>query len=133
MLYPVHPNPNVQQVAERVLGGHPRVRLCAPLDYPDFVAAMQAADLILTDSGGVQEEAPSLGKPILVLRHDTERPEGVDAGTARLVGPVRENIVREATRLLDDPAAYEEMAGAQNPYGDGTSALQIADALLART
>ncbi|PIE23855.1 MAG: UDP-N-acetylglucosamine 2-epimerase (non-hydrolyzing) [Planctomycetota bacterium] len=131
LLYPVHPNPRVQEIAERVLGGLPHVRLCAPLDYPDFVAAMQAADLILTDSGGVQEEAPSLGKPILVLRHDTERPEGVDAGTAKLVGPVRERIVEEASRLLDDAEAYAEMAGAKNPYGDGTAAAQIADLLLA--
>jgi UDP-N-acetylglucosamine 2-epimerase (non-hydrolysing) len=130
LLYPVHPNPNVQEVAERILSGHPRIRLVAPLDYPDFVAAMQAAELILTDSGGVQEEAPSLGKPILVLRHDTERPEGVSAGTAKLVGPVRERIHQEASRLLDDPSAYAAMAEAQNPYGDGSASARIAEALL---
>jgi UDP-N-acetylglucosamine 2-epimerase (non-hydrolysing) len=122
LLYPVHPNPNVKGVAERLLGDHPRIRLSAPLDYPAMVAAMQAATLILTDSGGVQEEAPSLGKPVLVLRHETERPEGVAAGAARLVGPDRQRIVAAAQELLDDPRAYAAMATVQNPYGRGDSA-----------
>jgi len=126
LLYPVHPNPNVRSVVERLLTGHPRVRLCEPLDYPDMVAAMRACTLILTDSGGVQEEAPSLGVPVLVLRNETERPEGVAAGAARLVGPHEDRIVAEATRLLDDPAAHRAMASVQNPYGDGTSARAIA-------
>lgn len=129
LLYPVHPNPNVREVVQRVLAGHPRVRLCDPLDYPDMVAAMKASTLILTDSGGVQEEAPSLGKPVLVLRNTTERPEGVAAGAAKLVGPDAERIVAEATRLLDDESEYRRMATVQNPYGDGTSSTRIAHAL----
>ena len=129
LLYPVHPNPHVKSVVERTLAGHPHITLCAPLDYPDMVAAMQACTLILTDSGGVQEEAPSLGKPVLVLRNETERPEGVAAGAARLVGPHCERIVAAATELLDDPAAYRSMASVQNPYGDGRSAAAIARVL----
>ena len=125
LLYPVHPNPNVRDTAHRVLGRHPSIRLCDPLDYPAMVAAMRACTLILTDSGGVQEEAPSLGKPVLVLRTTTERPEGVTAGAAKLVGTDRLRIVAEATRLLDDPAAYRAMASVQNPYGDGRAAERI--------
>lgn len=125
LLYPVHPNPNVRAVVDRSLAGHPNIRLCDPLDYPDMVAAMQACTLILTDSGGVQEEAPSLGKPVLVLRHETERPEGVAAGAARLVGPDCDRIVAVATELLDDPAAYRAMATVGNPYGDGRSSRAI--------
>lgn len=126
LLYPVHPNPNVRDVAHRVLGDHPAIRLTSPLDYPDMVAAMRACHLILTDSGGVQEEAPSLARPVLVLRTTTERPEGVTAGAARLVGTDRAAIVREADRLLDDPAAYAAMAKVENPYGDGRAAERIA-------
>jgi UDP-N-acetylglucosamine 2-epimerase (non-hydrolysing) len=126
VLYPVHPNPNVRDVAYALLGGHPRVRLTEPLDYPDMVAAMQACTLILTDSGGVQEEAPSLGKPVLVLRRETERPEGVAAGASLLVGPDRERIVAAATRLLDDQAAWQAMANVVNPYGDGMAGQRIA-------
>ncbi|MCB9885876.1 MAG: UDP-N-acetylglucosamine 2-epimerase (non-hydrolyzing) [Planctomycetes bacterium] len=126
MLYPVHPNPNVRDVAHRVLAGHPSIQLVDPLDYPAMVAAMRACDLILTDSGGVQEEAPSLGKPVLVLRSTTERPEGVQAGAARLVGTDRRAIVAAATELLDDPAAYAAMANVVNPYGDGRAAERIA-------
>jgi UDP-N-acetylglucosamine 2-epimerase (non-hydrolysing) len=99
----------------------------APLDYPDMVAAMRACDLILTDSGGVQEEAPSLGKPVLVLRRTTERPEGVEAGAAQLVGTDHGRIVAVASRLLDDADAYAAMASVQNPYGDGRAAERIAD------
>lgn len=129
LLYPVHPNPNVRDVAQRVLGGHPAITLCDPLDYPAMVAAMRACTLILTDSGGVQEEAPSLGKPVLVLRTTTERPEGVAAGSAKLVGTDRARIVAEATRLLDDAGAYAAMANVVNPYGDGRAAARIAQAV----
>ena len=127
MLYPVHPNPNVRDVAHRVLGKHPAIQLIDPLDYPQMVAAMRACDLILTDSGGVQEEAPSLGKPVLVLRTTTERPEGVTAGAARLVGTDRATIVAAATELLDDAASYAAMAKVENPYGDGRAAQRIAE------
>ncbi len=129
MLYPVHPNPNVRAVVHKVLGDHPRIRLVEPLDYPDMVAAMRASTLLLSDSGGVQEEAPSLGKPVLVLRSTTERPEGVAAGAARLVGTDPAVIVREANRLLDDPAAYAAMATVRNPYGDGATSARIAAVL----
>lgn len=127
MLYPVHPNPNVRDVAHRVLGDHDAIQLVDPLDYPKMVAAMRACDLILTDSGGVQEEAPSLGKPVLVLRTTTERPEGVDAGAARLVGTERDVIVQAANELLDDTDAYAKMAKVENPYGDGRAAHRIAE------
>jgi len=127
MLYPVHPNPNVRDVAHRVLGDHKAIKLVDPLDYPQMVAAMRACDLILTDSGGVQEEAPSLGKPVLVLRTTTERPEGVTAGAAKLVGTDRKTIVREANSLLDDSTAYAAMAKVENPYGDGRAAHRIAE------
>jgi UDP-N-acetylglucosamine 2-epimerase (non-hydrolysing) len=125
----VHPNPRVREPVERLLGARGRVRLCDPLDYPEMVAAMQASTLILTDSGGVQEEAPSLGKPVLVLRDVTERPEGVAAGAACLVGMDRDRIVATAERLLDDPAAYAAMAVVRSPYGDGHSARAIVDVL----
>lgn len=131
LLVPVHPNPNVHDVAMRRLGDHPSIRLVPPVDYPTMVAAMQASRLILTDSGGVQEEAPALGKPVLVLRTTTERPEGVAAGAAKLVGTDPERIVAEATRLLDDPAAYAAMARVENPYGDGRAAPRIVEALRA--
>jgi UDP-N-acetylglucosamine 2-epimerase (non-hydrolysing) len=124
-LYPVHPNPNVRDVAQRELGGHSRITLCEPLDYAPFVAAMKRAYLILTDSGGVQEEAPALGKPVLVMRHETERPEAVEAGAVKLVGPDYDNIVREAQILLDDPVAYKAMARGISPYGDGHAADRI--------
>ncbi|MCC7398178.1 MAG: UDP-N-acetylglucosamine 2-epimerase (non-hydrolyzing) [Planctomycetes bacterium] len=126
LLYPVHPNPNVRDTAFGVLGGHPAIRLVEPLDYPDMVAAMRACHLILTDSGGVQEEAPSLGKPVLVLRTTTERPEGVTAGAAQLVGTDHDAIVAAANRLLDDDLAYAAMAKVENPYGDGRAAARIA-------
>lgn len=125
VLYPVHPNPNVREVATRVLGDHPRIRLCAPLDYLPFVAAMKRAHLILTDSGGVQEEAPALGKPVLVLREETERPEAIEHGVVRLVGTDTARILDEAQRLLDDEAAYRAMARGVSPYGDGRAAERI--------
>ena len=122
---PVHPNPEVSRTVQGLLGDLPHVELCAPMDYPEFVGAMQAADVIWTDSGGVQEEAPTLGKPILVLRDTTERPEGVAAGTAKLVGTHRETIVQSTLDLLDSEAAYSAMASVQNPYGDGRAAERI--------
>lgn len=130
-LYPVHPNPNVRGVVQRELGGHPRIVLCNPLDYLPFVGAMQRAFFILTDSGGVQEEAPALGKPVLVMRRETERPEAVQAGVVKLVGPEFETIVVQCQRLLDDPAAYRAMAKGVSPYGDGRAAGRIVAALKA--
>ena len=126
IIFPVHPNPNVRPVMEDALGSCDNVALIDPLDYPHFVRLQEMSDVILTDSGGVQEEAPSLGKPVLVMRDTTERPEGVAAGTARLVATDATRIVAETTRLLDDPKAYAVMAQAQNPYGDGQAAERIA-------
>jgi UDP-N-acetylglucosamine 2-epimerase (non-hydrolysing) len=128
-LYPVHPNPNVKRVVLDALGSHPRIRLVEPLDYPAFVAAMKTAYFILTDSGGVQEEAPALGKPVLVLREETERPEAVAAGVVRLVGTDFARIVTESHRLLDDPQHYATMARGVSPYGDGRAAGRIAAVL----
>lgn len=127
IVYPVHLNPNVKGPVEERLGHLHNVRLIAPLEYLPFVHLMNRAELILTDSGGVQEEAPSLGKPVLVLRDTTERPEAVEAGTVLLVGTDDEAIVREANNLLDDRAAYERMSFAHNPYGDGKAAARIVD------
>lgn len=126
VLYPVHLNPQVQAPVKRILGDVPGVVLVEPQDYLPFVYLMTRAHLILTDSGGIQEEAPSLGKPVLVMRDTTERPEAVDAGTVRLVGTDRARIVAEAARLLDDPDAHAAMARAHNPYGDGHAATRIA-------
>ena len=125
VLYPVHPNPNVQTVVHEMLVGHPRIVLSPPLDYVPFVGAMQRAYLILSDSGGVQEEAPALGKPVLVLRSETERPEAVEAGAVKLVGPDCDRIVMEAQNLLDDENAYRRMAQGISPYGDGHAAGRI--------
>jgi UDP-N-acetylglucosamine 2-epimerase (non-hydrolysing) len=130
IIYPVHLNPNVQMVANRLLGDIPNINLLPPLDYLPFVQLIQRATLVLTDSGGLQEEAPGLGVPVLVLRQVTERPEGVQAGTVRLVGTERDAIISESRRLLDDPMAYQEMAKAVNPYGDGHAAQRIVQALL---
>lgn len=131
IIYPVHLNPNVKGPVETSLATLDRVNLIAPQDYLPFVHLMRRAHIILTDSGGVQEEAPSLGKPVLVMRETTERPEAVDAGTVKLVGTDTARIVQEATTLLDDAAYYEAMAGAHNPYGDGQAARRIRDAILA--
>jgi len=128
-LYPVHPNPNVRETVHALLGAHPRIHLCEPLDYLPFVAAMKSAYLILTDSGGVQEEAPALSKPVLVLREETERPEAVQAGVVALVGTRTENIVQSTQRLLDDKQAYQAMARGVSPYGDGLAAGRIVDIL----
>jgi UDP-N-acetylglucosamine 2-epimerase (non-hydrolysing) len=127
-LWPVHPNPAVGPVVRGRLGGLPRVRLCDPLPYGAFVSAMKRAELVLTDSGGVQEEAPALGKPVLVLRDRSERPEAVAAGVARLVGTDPRAIVRESGCLLSDPSAYRAMARGLSPYGDGRAAPRIAAA-----
>jgi len=125
VLYPVHPNPNIRDVVYEMLSGHARIRLCAPLDYVPFVAAMRQAYLILTDSGGVQEEAPALAKPVLVLRQETERPEAVECGVVKLVGSNFKAIVDEAQRLLNDDGAYRQMARGASPYGDGHAAGRI--------
>lgn len=130
IVYPVHLNPNVQDPARRILGSVPGVTLTEPLDYLPLVHVMKHATLVLTDSGGIQEEAPSLGKPVLVLRETTERPEAVSAGTVRLVGACRECIVEWTRRLLDDPSEYQVMARAVNPYGDGQAARRIVEALM---
>jgi UDP-N-acetylglucosamine 2-epimerase (non-hydrolysing) len=125
VLYPVHLNPQVQEPVRRILGTIANVHLIEPLDYLPFVYLMKRSHLILTDSGGIQEEAPSLGKPVLVMRDTTERPEAVAAGTVRLVGTDRARIVRETKTLLQDEAAYRQMAFAHNPYGDGTACQRI--------
>ncbi len=130
VVYPVHLNPNVQRAAASVLKGVKDVHLIAPLDYLPFVWLMDRAHLIVTDSGGIQEEAPSLGKPVLVTRDTTERPEAVDAGTVRLTGADTDAILWEAERLLDDDTAYAAMAQAHNPYGDGKAAARIVERLL---
>jgi UDP-N-acetylglucosamine 2-epimerase (non-hydrolysing) len=129
LIFPVHPNPNVRFVMDRALAGLDNVAMIEPLDYPHFARLLALAEIMLTDSGGVQEEAPALGKPVLVMRETTERPEGVAAGTARLVGTDSARIVTEISTLLDDREAYEAMARAHNPFGDGTAAQQIAEIL----
>jgi UDP-N-acetylglucosamine 2-epimerase (non-hydrolysing) len=130
IIYPVHRNPNVWGPVHESLGNHPNITLIPPVDYLTLVHLMKHSRLILTDSGGIQEEAPSLGVPVLVLRETTERPEAVEAGAARVVGTNPERIVSEATRLLDDPQAHAAMAQAINPYGDGLAAKRIVDVLL---
>jgi UDP-N-acetylglucosamine 2-epimerase (non-hydrolysing) len=130
LLYPVHPNPQVVEPAQELLSGHPRIRLTDPLDYLDLVAALKSAQLVLTDSGGIQEEAPTFGAPVLVLREATERPEGVRAGVARLVGTRRERILEESRDLLArglPPAGVSDGEAARNPYGDGKAGERIAD------
>lgn len=129
VIFPVHPNPNVRKVMDHALDGLDNVALIEPLDYPHFARLLGLADIMLTDSGGVQEEAPALGKPVLVMRETTERPEGVEAGTAKLVGTETARIVTEIFTLLDDKAAYEAMARAHNPFGDGHSARRIVELL----
>ena len=132
VVFPVHPNPSVRGPVESALGGIPRIRLIDPVGYPQFVALMRASFLILTDSGGVQEEGPSLGKPVLVLRDETERPEAVEAGTVQLVGPHRDAIVEAVESLANRPDLYDRIAKATNPYGDGRAAERIARVILAR-
>jgi UDP-N-acetylglucosamine 2-epimerase (non-hydrolysing) len=130
IVYPVHRNPNIQAVAYEMLSGKPNISLLEPLDYQDFVQLMNRSYLILTDSGGLQEEAPSLGKPVLVLREVTERPEAVIAGAVRVVGTDTEIIVQEASMLLSDPDEYRRMSTVINPYGDGQASQRIVETLL---
>lgn len=132
LVYPVHLSPRVRQTVLPMLGDHPRVELVDPMDYEPFILAMDRAHLILTDSGGVQEEAPSLGKPVLVLRKTTERPEAAEAGVARVVGTEENDIVREVERLLRDEVEYKRMSAAVNPYGDGKASERILEALSLR-
>ena len=127
LLLPLHRNPTVREPLQALLGNHPRAFLTDPLDYDRLVAAMRGCTLLLTDSGGLQEEAPALGKPVLVLRRTTERPEAVEAGTARLIGTASAAILEETARLLEDPAAYEGMARAHNPFGDGLASGRIVE------
>jgi len=129
IIYPVHLNPVVQEAAKDILGNHPRIHLIDPLDVVDFHNLAARSYFIMTDSGGVQEEAPSLGKPVLVLRDTTERPEGVEAGTLKLVGTQPESVKTAMVQLLDDQAEYARMANAKNPYGDGQAARRILDAI----
>jgi UDP-N-acetylglucosamine 2-epimerase (non-hydrolysing) len=129
-VYPVHLNPNVREPVNRILGGHPCVRLIEPLSYAPFVWLLDQSAVVLTDSGGVQEEAPCLGKPVLVMREHTERPEGVAAGNALLVGASRPRIVEALSELLRLPEKREAMARVSNPYGDGRAAPRIADILI---
>ena len=129
ILYPVHMNPQIRKIAAEELSGNNRIQLIEPLDVFDCHNFMNRAAFILTDSGGIQEEAPSLGKPVLVLRDTTERPEGIEAGTLKLVGTKEDVIFTEASRLLDDPAEYRRMSTASNPYGDGHASERIADIL----
>jgi UDP-N-acetylglucosamine 2-epimerase (non-hydrolysing) len=129
VIFPVHPNPNVLTPMRAMLGDHPRIRLLPPQDYVPFVRLLSRCDVVLTDSGGVQEEAPALGKPVLVMRNTTERPEGVEAGTALLVGTDPKLIARETLRLLDDHAHYQRMSRAHNPFGDGRASQRIISVL----
>lgn len=131
LVYPVHLNPNVEGPVRKILGDKNNIYLLSPLDYEPFVFLMMNATIIVTDSGGIQEEAPSLGKPVLVSRNTTERPEAVQAGTVKLVGTDRDKIVQEIGILLDDEQVYQQMSQAQNPYGDGLAAKRIADSLFA--
>ena len=129
IVYPVHLNPNVQKPVNSILGDHPRVHLIKPLDYLPFVYLMKKSYIIITDSGGVQEEAPSLGKPVLVMRETTERPEAVEAGTVRLVGANKNKIFLEASNLLSSQDNYNKMSFAHNPYGDGKACQRIKEAI----
>ncbi|MHC2639869.1 UDP-N-acetylglucosamine 2-epimerase [Bradyrhizobium liaoningense] len=130
VVLPVHPNPNVRDMFASRLSDHPRVVLISPQEYTDFVSLLSLSHLVLTDSGGVQEEAPTFGKPVLVMRDTTERPEGVEAGTARLVGANYDRIVEETFRLLDDDDTYAAMARSHNPFGDGHASERIVKVLL---
>jgi UDP-N-acetylglucosamine 2-epimerase (non-hydrolysing) len=129
ILYPIHKNPIVRESIEPVFAGHPRLILIEPLDYVPFVWVMQRSHFVLTDSGGIQEEAPTLGKPVLVLRTNTERPEAAEAGVARIVGVQRDVIISAARDLLSNPESYKAMASAVNPFGDGSAAQRITEAL----
>ena len=129
-IYPIHMNPAVRETANAILGGDDRIRIIEPLDVLDFHNFLSRSYLILTDSGGIQEEAPSLGKPVLVMRDTTERPEGIKAGTLKLVGTDEETIYQNFKLLLENKTEYQKMSTASNPYGDGTACRQIADILV---
>jgi UDP-N-acetylglucosamine 2-epimerase len=129
VFYPVHLNPNVRAVAGKILSNHPRIFLLEPLEYMDFINLMKMSYIVVTDSGGLQEEAPALGKPVLVLRKVTERPEAVEAGTAKVIGTDKNNIIRQISILLRNPSAYKRMAKAKNPYGDGKASERILKAI----
>lgn len=129
IVYPVHLNPNVQKTAQAVLGNHPRIYLIPPVDYLDLVNLLEKAHIVVTDSGGIQEEAPALGKPVLVLRKVTERPEAVAAGTAKIIGVEEQGVYQDVNELLTNQRIYERMANAVNPYGDGKATLRILDAI----
>ena len=128
-VYPVHLSPYVQETAEKFLGGNPRAHLIHPLPVDEMHNLMARCYMVMTDSGGLQEEAPSLGKPVLVLRRETERPEAIEAGTVKLAGTNQEDIIKMATELLSDPSAYQAMAHAVNPYGDGKAAARIVQSI----
>jgi UDP-N-acetylglucosamine 2-epimerase (non-hydrolysing) len=133
IIYPVHLNPNVQGPVQDLLGSEPNINLIPPIDYPSFIYLMRKSYLILTDSGGVQEEAPSLGKPVLVFREVTERPEAIDAGTAKIVGMSAQRIISEVNMLLDNSGRHLEMTQSKNPYGDGNASKRIVKTILAKT
>ena len=130
IIYPVHLNPNVRKVVGEILDGVDSVHLIEPLSYPYLIWLMNRVDIVLTDSGGIQEEAPSLGKPVLVMRDVTERQEGIEAGTAQLVGTDKERITSALNLLIEDQDAYDQMAKAVNPYGDGTTSQQVKNVFL---
>jgi UDP-N-acetylglucosamine 2-epimerase (non-hydrolysing) len=132
VVWPLHPNPNVGARVRQMMRGVPHVHLIEPVSYLELLGLLQASTIVLTDSGGLQEEAPAFGRPVLVLRESTERPEGVDAGVARVIGTARETVRREVQRLLRDADAYRAMSSAPNPYGDGQASNRILDALLRR-
>ena len=125
VIYPVHLNPQVRKIADEEFGGCERIHLIEPMDVIEFHNLMKASYLIMTDSGGIQEEAPALGKPVLVMRDTTERPEGVEAGTLKLAGTKMDDIYRECRKLLTEPEIYRRMSEARNPYGDGTASIKI--------
>jgi UDP-N-acetylglucosamine 2-epimerase (non-hydrolysing) len=129
VIYPMHLNPKVREIANRILGNIDRVHLIEPLDYLPFTNLMSKCYLVVTDSGGIQEEAPSLGKPVLVVRKETERPEGIEAGTAKLAGVDKHNIYKYLDVLINNDDEYKKMAYAVNPYGDGKAAMYIVDAI----
>lgn len=132
LFFPVHPNPNTREPARRILGDHPRISLVEPLGYSDLVSAMNRSWLVVTDSGGIQEEAPALGRPVLVLRNVTERPEAVSSGAVRLIGTEREKVSKSVSDLIDDPSLYHKMSVPIFPYGDGFAAGRIVDAIQER-
>lgn len=132
VIYPIHMNPKIREIAKEVLGDNDRIKIIEPLEVIDFHNFINRSYLILTDSGGIQEEAPSLGKPVLVLRDTTERPEGIEAGTLKLVGTDEEEIYSETIKLLKDKEEYEKMSKAVNPYGDGTASKQIVDSIISK-